>query len=58
MSSVPIVGVKKSFAGVSVIHGMSIEISDGEFVVLVSSSGCGKSTLLRMATGLETISVG
>ncbi len=58
MSSVRIVDVKKSFAGVSVIHGVSVDIRDGEFVVLVGPSGCGKSTLLRMVAGLETISAG
>jgi multiple sugar transport system ATP-binding protein len=58
MSSVRIVDVKKSFAGVSVIHSVSVDISDGEFVVLVGPSGCGKSTLLRMVAGLETISAG
>jgi multiple sugar transport system ATP-binding protein len=58
MSSVRIVDVRKSFAGVSVIHGVSVDINDGEFVVLVGPSGCGKSTLLRMVAGLETISAG
>jgi multiple sugar transport system ATP-binding protein len=58
MASVRIVDVKKSFAGVSVIHGVSVDIVDGEFVVLVGPSGCGKSTLLRMVAGLETISAG
>jgi multiple sugar transport system ATP-binding protein len=58
MASVRIVDVKKSFAGVAVIHGVSVDISDGEFVVLVGPSGCGKSTLLRMVAGLETISAG
>ncbi len=58
MSSVRIVNVKKSFAGVSVIYGVSVDIKDGEFVVLVGPSGCGKSTLLRMVAGLETISAG
>jgi multiple sugar transport system ATP-binding protein len=58
MASVRIVDVKKSFAGVPVIHGVSVDIADGEFVVLVGPSGCGKSTLLRMVAGLETISAG
>jgi multiple sugar transport system ATP-binding protein len=58
MSSVRIVDAKKSFAGVSVIHGVSVDIADGEFVVLVGPSGCGKSTLLRMVAGLESISSG
>ena len=41
-----------------VIHGVSAEIHDGEFVVIVGPSGCGKSTLLRMVAGLEEISEG
>jgi multiple sugar transport system ATP-binding protein len=41
-----------------VIHGINVEIADGEFVVLVGPSGCGKSTLLRMIAGLEEISGG
>ena len=41
-----------------VIHGVSAEIGDGEFVVIVGPSGCGKSTLLRMVAGLEEISAG
>ncbi len=41
-----------------VIHGVSAEISDGEFIVIVGPSGCGKSTLLRMVAGLEEITTG
>ena len=41
-----------------VIHGVSADIADGEFVVIVGPSGCGKSTLLRMVAGLEEISDG
>nr|MCU0926207.1 sn-glycerol-3-phosphate ABC transporter ATP-binding protein UgpC [Hydrogenophaga sp.] len=41
-----------------VIHGVSAEITDGEFIVIVGPSGCGKSTLLRMVAGLEEISGG
>ena len=50
--------VKKSFAGLQVVHGVSMEVKDGEFVVIVGPSGCGKSTLLRMVAGLEPISGG
>ncbi|HEV3009349.1 MAG TPA: sn-glycerol-3-phosphate import ATP-binding protein UgpC [Burkholderiales bacterium] len=50
--------VKKSYAGLQVIHGVSMEVADGEFVVIVGPSGCGKSTLLRMVAGLEVISAG
>ena len=53
-----ITDVRKSFGSVEVIHGVSVEIADGEFVVLVGPSGCGKSTLLRMIAGLEDISDG
>ena len=41
-----------------VLHGVSVEIEDGEFVVIVGPSGCGKSTLLRMVAGLEEITGG
>jgi multiple sugar transport system ATP-binding protein len=58
MASVEIRGVRKSFGPVEVIHGVDIEIQDGEFVILVGPSGCGKSTLLRMIAGLERISAG
>ena len=50
--------VRKSYAGHEVIHGVSIDIADGEFVVIVGPSGCGKSTLLRMVAGLEAITAG
>jgi len=50
--------VKKSYAGLQVIHGVSTEVKDGEFVVIVGPSGCGKSTLLRMVAGLEPITGG
>src|SRR3974377_860745 len=58
MASVAIRGVKKAFGQHAVIHGVNVEIADGEFVVLVGPSGCGKSTLLRMIAGLENISGG
>ena len=50
--------IKKSFGAVDVIHGITFDIHDGEFVVLVGPSGCGKSTLLRMLAGLEDITAG
>jgi multiple sugar transport system ATP-binding protein len=50
--------VRKSFGTTQVLHGVSIDISDREFVVLVGPSGCGKSTLLRMIAGLENITGG
>jgi multiple sugar transport system ATP-binding protein len=58
MASVSIRDVKKRFGEVAVLHGVSIEIPDGSFTVLVGPSGCGKSTLLRMVAGLENISGG
>jgi len=58
MSSVHIRDVRKSFGGFEVLHGVTIPIEDGAFVVLVGPSGCGKSTLLRMLAGLENITSG
>ncbi|WP_339112580.1 sn-glycerol-3-phosphate ABC transporter ATP-binding protein UgpC [Thioclava sp. GXIMD2076] len=58
MSTVTIRDVTKTYGTQQVIHGVDIEIEDGEFVVLVGPSGCGKSTLLRMIAGLEEISGG
>ncbi len=58
MAQVTIRGARKRFGTVDVIHGVDLDIVDGEFVVLVGPSGCGKSTLLRMIAGLETISDG
>ena len=58
MASVKIEDVRKAFGSVEVLHGVSVDIADGEFVILVGPSGCGKSTLLRMIAGLENISGG
>ena len=58
MSSVQIRDVRKSFGNFEVLHGVTIPIEDGQFVVLVGPSGCGKSTLLRMLAGLENITSG
>ncbi len=58
MASVSIRNVYKAFGSVEIIHGVSVEIEDHEFVVLVGPSGCGKSTLLRMIAGLEKITGG
>jgi len=58
MATVTLRDVKKSFGPTDVIHGISTEIADGEFIVIVGPSGCGKSTLLRMVAGLETVSDG
>jgi lactose/L-arabinose transport system ATP-binding protein len=50
--------VHKSFGDTKVIHGVDLEVEDGEFTVFVGPSGCGKSTLLRMIAGLETVTSG
>src|SRR5512145_2711320 len=50
--------VRKKYGELEVIHGVSTEVADGEFVVIVGPSGCGKSTLLRMVAGLEAITSG
>jgi multiple sugar transport system ATP-binding protein len=58
MATVDIRNVRKAFGPVEVLHGVSVDILDAEFVVLVGPSGCGKSTLLRMLAGLENITGG
>ena len=58
MATLKLDNVKKSFGKTDVIHGVSIDIKDGEFIVIVGPSGCGKSTLLRMVAGLETVTSG
>ena len=58
MAKVAIQNVRKSYGSTDVIHGLNVDINDGEFVVLVGPSGCGKSTLLRMIAGLENITAG
>ncbi len=59
MAQVHLRGVKKTYDNkVEVIHGIDMEITDGEFIVIVGPSGCGKSTLLRMVAGLERITGG
>ncbi|MEX0285454.1 MAG: ABC transporter ATP-binding protein [Paracoccaceae bacterium] len=58
MAQVTIRDLKKSYGSTQVIHGVDLDIEDGQFVVLVGPSGCGKSTLLRMLAGLEGISDG
>ena len=62
MGAIALKNVEKTYGhgpkAVKVIHGVSAEIPDGEFIVIVGPSGCGKSTLLRMVAGLEEISGG
>src|SRR3954453_15678384 len=50
--------VRKSFGPTQVVHGIDLDVADGEFVVLIGPSGCGKSTILRMVAGLEPVSGG
>ena len=58
MASLTLRNVRKRYEAAEVIHGVDLDIEDGEFVVFVGPSGCGKSTLLRMIAGLEEISDG
>ncbi|RWX58729.1 ABC transporter ATP-binding protein, partial [Mesorhizobium sp. M4B.F.Ca.ET.089.01.1.1] len=58
MASVFINNVGKYYGLVEALKGISVDVKDGEFVILVGPSGCGKSTLLRMIAGLEDISSG
>jgi multiple sugar transport system ATP-binding protein len=58
MAGAVIRDIRKNYGAVEVLHGLDIDIADGEFVVLVGPSGCGKSTLLRMIAGLENITSG
>ncbi len=58
MAQVSVRELRKSFGSVDVIHGVDMDIADGELMVLVGPSGCGKSTLLRMIAGLEAVTEG
>ncbi len=58
MAQILLNDVRKTYSGTQVIHGISMDIADGEFVVIVGPSGCGKSTLLRIVAGLEAITAG
>jgi multiple sugar transport system ATP-binding protein len=58
MGSLTLRQVEKSFGSVKVLHGIDLEVADGEFVIFVGPSGCGKSTLLRIIGGLEDSSGG
>src|SRR5262249_34123959 len=56
MADIAIRGVRKSYGRSEIMHGIDLDIADGEFVVILGPSGCGKSTLLRLIAGLEEIS--
>ncbi|HEV7277383.1 MAG TPA: sn-glycerol-3-phosphate ABC transporter ATP-binding protein UgpC [Devosiaceae bacterium] len=58
MAELSLRGISKSYGATSVMEGLSLDVTDGEFIVLVGPSGCGKSTLLRMIAGLEEITAG
>lgn len=59
MASVTLENIQKTYPnGFKAIHGVDVEVQDGEFLVLVGPSGCGKSTLLRMIAGLESVTDG
>ncbi len=58
MATLQIAGVQKSFGATQVLHGVDLDVADGEMIVIVGASGCGKSTLLRIVAGLETATAG
>jgi len=51
-------GLRKAYGATEILHGLDLDVEDGEFAVLVGPSGCGKSTLLRMIAGLESVTGG
>jgi sn-glycerol 3-phosphate transport system ATP-binding protein len=58
MADVSLRDVYKKFGKTEIIHGISFDIRDGEFIVILGPSGCGKSTVLRMIAGLEVVTEG
>lgn len=58
MASLALNGLEKKYGKTTVLHGIDLEVADGEFIVFVGPSGCGKSTTLRMIAGLEEVSAG
>ena len=58
MSAIKLNNIKKAYGKTEILHGIDLDINDGEFCVFVGPSGCGKSTLLRVIAGLESITSG
>ncbi len=58
MANLQLKALRKAFGEAEILHGIDLDIQDGEFIVFVGPSGCGKSTLLRCIAGLEEISSG
>jgi sn-glycerol 3-phosphate transport system ATP-binding protein len=58
MAEITIRDVRKNYGKTEIVHGVNLDIHDGEFIVILGPSGCGKSTLLRMVAGLEQITSG
>ncbi|MDQ0468971.1 sn-glycerol-3-phosphate ABC transporter ATP-binding protein UgpC [Labrys wisconsinensis] len=58
MTEIAMRKVRKSYGRTEIVHGVDLEIRQGEFIVVLGPSGCGKSTLLRMVAGLEEITSG
>ncbi len=58
MAEITVRNVRKSYGRNEIVHGVDLDIHDGEFIVILGPSGCGKSTLLRMVAGLESITSG
>ena len=58
MSDVRLVGIKKSFGDNVIVKGVDLDVTPGEFLVMVGPSGCGKTTLLRIIAGLEQADAG
>ena len=58
MATLRLDNLRKSFGATHVLHGIDLELIDGEMLVIVGASGCGKSTLLRLVAGLESPTAG
>ena len=58
MATLSLAGIEKSFGATRVLHGVDLDVAEGEMIVIVGASGCGKSTLLRIVAGLESPSAG